>query len=247
MDDKFLSQLRELPDAEFANCLYQRLDQNQPRPDPRRGMALLGSTPRARVIRLAAVFVICLLALMAFSPVRAFVANLIIEVAGQSFELSDNYPGDDDPSAEEYTIYPQIMSLDEALAAFPYAVKLPTNIPAVYSLHENSVRVYVGEEAEAFADTIEIEWGRSDNSLITLSISDHQWSEGEIVAPDSLEEIQLDENHAAVLIRGGWDYDHKVWNENIALRLRWSVGDLTYDLMGVDREQLIEIAFSTLE
>lgn len=58
----------------------------------------------------------------------------------------------------------------------------------------------------------------------------------------------LKEHYAAVLIRGGWGADHKVWSTEYGqLRLRWSVGDLTYELMGIDQEQLIEIATSTLE
>jgi len=105
--------------------------------------------------------------------------------------------------------------------------------------------VYVGDDAGLFANTIELEWFSDDHPHLSLRVTDVDM--GEIVAPDSTEEVLLDANHSAVLIRGGWDADNKVWENDVTFRLRWSMDNLAYDLRGVNREQLIEIAISTLK
>jgi hypothetical protein len=121
---------------------------------------------------------------------------------------------------------------------------LPTNVPSGYLLNEKNVRVYVGDAAGPFANTIELEWTSADRAKLSLRITDQ---DSEIIAPNSTEEILLNDQNPAVFIRGGWDADHKIWNENAGLRVRWLVDHLTYDLSGTDREQMIEIASSTLQ
>ncbi len=125
---------------------------------------------------------------------------------------------------------------------------MPTAIPSECVLDEDHVLVYVGEDAGPFANSMEFNWLSSKGGRFRLRITDEEyWSNGEIVAPDAVEEISLGSNLAAVLIRGGWDADHKVWSNEHGVRLRWPLGDLMYELMGTDQEQLIEIATSTLE
>ena len=247
MDDKFLYQLREQPDSGFANKLHQKLSQNPVA--PARGIETLVHSlfGNKRLLQAASFLAIVVIAVMAISPARAFVASLITNIAGLSFEVTGDYPGDNYPGGVE-TIEPQIMPLDEALAAFPYSIQLPPGIPSEYILNEEAVRVYVGEEAGPFANTIEFEWLPNAQGGLNLKITDQDPDTGEIVAPDSLEEIPLDETHSAVLIRGGWDADHKVWsNEFGVIRLRWVVNNLTYDLMGADLELMVAIAQSTLK
>jgi hypothetical protein len=160
--------------------------------------------------------------------------------------VTEDYPGDNYPGGEEI-IEPQVMSLGDALAIFPHDIQLPTYIPSGYTLNEDTVRVYVGVDAGPFENTIEFEWLSDDRPHLRLRVTDIDPSIGEIVPPDSVEEISLDTNHSAALIRGGWDADNKAWTNDVGLRLRWSVNNLAYDLMGVNREQLIDIALSTLE
>jgi hypothetical protein len=191
--------------------------------------------------------VIGLTAFLASTPGRAVIPTVITTIAGQLFDITSDYPGEDHPG-EETTIYSEIMTLDEALAAFPHELNLPTGIPSDYVLDEENVRVYVGEEAEPFANTIELKWRSEDGWYgYELSITD-RWQEGEIIAPDASEEIQLDGGHPAVLIRGGWWADQKAWDYDLGLRLRWVIGELRYDLQhGSDQEEMIAIANSTLE
>lgn len=247
MDDKFLYQLQEQPDAEFAKSLHRKLAQFQPEPTRRLDMNIHNLIKNKKLVQVTALLVIALIAVITISPARAFVSSLITNIAGQLFDVTDDYPGDNDAGKEEIFV-PQVMTLSDALATFPYSVQLPTNISPEYILDADHVHVYVGEEAGPFANSIEFNW-RSDNQPgFHLRVTDLDWSaSGEIVAPNSLEEILLDDDHPAVLIRGGWDADHKVWSNDVGIRLRWSMDGLLYDLWGTDQEQLLEIARSTLK
>ncbi len=246
MNDKFLYQLQEVPDLEFVNNLHQKLGKNTSVSEQRLIVNFFNLIKSKSLVHVATFGLIGLIALMAISPVRAFVTSLITNIAGQIFEVTEDYPGDNDPGRVT-TIEPQVLSLGDALAIYPHEIQLPTSIPSGYTLNEDNVRVYVGQDAGPFANSIEFEWLAVDRSSLRLRVTDFDLSTGEIVTPDSVEEVLLDANHSAVLIQGGWDADKKVWTNDPGLRLRWSVNNLIYDLGGDDREQLIDIARSTLE
>ncbi len=63
-------------------------------------------------------FVIAVIAVMAISPARALVSSFITNIAGQVFEVTDDYPGDN-YTGEVEIIEPQVMSLTEALCCIP--------------------------------------------------------------------------------------------------------------------------------
>jgi len=245
MDDKFFYQLQEQPDAEFTESLHRKLTRL---PVEAKRMNIFDLLKNKKLVQVAALLVIVVIAVMAISPARAMVSSLITDIAGQLFEVTDDYPGDNYAGGEEI-IEPQVMSLTEALAVFTNDITMPAAIPSECVLDEDHVLVYVGEDAGPFANSMELNWLSSTGGCFRLRITDEEyWSNGEIVAPGVVEEISLGSDLSAVLIRGGWDADHKVWsNEYGHLRLRWPVGDLMYELMGIDQEQLIEIATSTLE
>lgn len=248
MDDKFLYQLREQPDLEFTKNLHLKLTDLIPDPKQRLNWRspTFTVTHKTRLVLTAALIAISVLFLATISPVRAFVSSLITNISGQTFEMTNDYPGDDHP-CHKAVIEPQILPLAEALATFPHNIQLPSYVPVGYILDEENVRVYTGEEAGFLADTIELTW-LSDGKGITLIIANRDLSVAEIVAPNSVEEITLDSSHAAAVIRGGWDADKKVWvGGSKLIRLRWLAGDLTYELTGRDLGQLTEIALSTLE
>jgi hypothetical protein len=245
-DDNFLYQLGEQPDPRFVERLRQKLAQNQLNPAPGRA-----EFPRALIwMRFAAIGLLMLalfLTAMSISPVKAFVESLISRIAGQSFEVTSDYPGDDQPGAEE-VIEPLRMPLGDALAAFPYRIKMPGYIPPGYVIKESDVRVHVGETAGPFANTIELEWWSGPGRRLSLQVTDRDYaSTGEIIGPGALEEILIDDVHPAALIRGGWDADGRVWRNDIGVRLRWHAGSLYYELSGLDLEQLIEIARSIMD
>lgn len=246
MDDRFLYQLQEVPDPGFVNNLRRKLVQNHSEQDQKLYINFYSLIRSRRLAHITAFLVICLIAIMAISPARAFVSAIITVIAGQIFEVTEDYPGDNYSGGEEI-IEPLVMSLGDALATFPYYIHLPTNIPPAYILNESNVRVYVGDDAGPFANTVEFEWLSDNHAHLFLRVTDIDLSTGEIIAPDSAEEVLLDANHSAVLIRGGWDADNKVWKNDVGFRLRWSMDNLAYALMGDNCEQLIEIAISTLK
>jgi len=246
MDDNFLYQLREKPDPEFVKNLYRKLSQNHSELDRREKMNNHTFIRSKGLLWIAALLVIVIITMTAISPVRAFVSSLITKIAGLSFIVNENYPGDM-ISGDEEIIEPQILTVGEALALFPYDIYLPSYIPSGYVLNDN-VRVYVGDTAGPFANSIVLNWRSSGEMSYILRITDQNDRDREIIAPDSsIENIILDDNHSAVLIRGGWDVDTQSWNNDFGLRIKWLVDNLTYDLMGADREQLIEIALSTIK
>jgi hypothetical protein len=264
MDDEFLTQLYEAPDAEFARQLRRKLAGIQPAPRtrllpaamPAAMPAALKAGAGSRKIWLAGVAVLLILlalAVASIQPVRAWVQSVLVAIAGQSFEVTDDYPGDNYPG-QEMIIEPEILPLAEALARFTHPVRLPSEMPAGYALDETNVRVYTGPASGPFADTIELEWV-SAGGKITLRVSTQAQDISEIVAPGSLEEVWLDDRTPAALIRGGWDADAQAWSRALTvLRLRWELDGLSYDLMGSDAgghagghvEQLILVASSTL-
>jgi hypothetical protein len=248
MNDKFLYQLHEEPSPEFAENLHQKLTQSTLNSERTLNMNFqtFTITQKAKLVWIAITLVASLTLIMTASPVRAFVTSLIDKISGQTFVITDDYPGDN--HSGDVTIFePQILAIVDALAVFPHKVNLPTYVPFGYALNEENVRVYIGEDAGFLADTIEITWFSNGKGII-LSITNRDLSSGEIVAPNSVEEISLDANHPAVVIRGGWDADKKVWNNEYGnLRLRWLADDLAYELSGTDLTQLTEIALSTLK
>ena len=254
MNDNFLYQLREQPDATYARKLRTRLNQldNETKKNLRLISLPQNLSNRAKQFLLTSLIVIIVLAGTNVSSVRAFVASLLTTIGGQIFELTENYPGDDFPGPE-MIIEPKIMPLDSAIASLPFAIELPSNIPGEFVLDENNVQVYVGEDAGQFANIIVLTWKPTAGPYLSLIISDHDLSvQGEIVAPGSVEEINLDGQNTAVLIKGGWDADKKIWNPELrVIRLRWQANGLSYDLHGIEDnimiDQLKEIALSTID
>ena len=74
MDDKFLYQLREQPNAEFANILHRKLTQL---PVEAKRMNVYDLMKNRRLVQVAALFVIVVIVAMAISPARALVSSFI--------------------------------------------------------------------------------------------------------------------------------------------------------------------------
>lgn len=244
MDDKFLYQLREQPNTGFVNQLRRKLQQESIAPKPGLRGFIQRIVGNKHLLQAAALIAVLAIVITTISPAHALVMSLLANAGGMAFEVTTDYPGDDDDSEE--IILAQGMSPDEALAAFPHSIQLPTALPSEYVLNDE-VQVYIGEDAGPFANTIEFEW-QSDANRVSLRVTDRDPGAAEIVAPDSFEEITLDEDHTAVVIRGGWDADDQVWSNEVNwIRMRWVMDELTYELAGTDLEQLIAIAQSILK
>ena len=230
MDDKFLFQLREQPRPEFTENLQRKLALSQSalplwdkRLKPAFSLALIG-------LALA-------IALMSVTPVRSAVMSFLIRVGGLSFDVTTDYPGDD---SDVETIEDRTLPLNEAMTLFPYPVHLPQNVVleqevSVGELSPGNLSVFLR--------------GRTQQGVrFHMTILSNP-NGGEIIFPDSAEEILLDAEHPAALIRGGWNYDTKVWDDAYgSVRIKWVLDNLLYNLGGNidDLEALLEVARSML-
>ena len=237
MDDKFLYQLREQPRPEFAGNLYRKLTFSRPalpiwdkRWKPAFSLLLIG-------LALA-------IALMSVTPVRSAVLSFLTRVGGSLFEVTTDYPGDNYPEDEIVIIEGRMLPLNEAVALLPYPVHLPQNV-----VLEQEVYVYnLGS-----GDSIFLRGQTQQGVRFYMDImTNPDTNGGEIIFPDSVEEIFLDADHPAALIRGGWNYDTKTWNYAYGsvqfVRIKWTLDNLQYGLGGhlEDLEALLEVARSTL-
>ena len=232
MDDKFLYQLREQPRPEFTENLQRKLALSQPAPLFRGGRL----KPAFSLLLIGLALAI---ALMSVTPVRSAVLSFLIRVGGLSFNTTTDYPGDD---SEVETIEDRTLPLNEAMALFPYPVHLPQNVTleqevSVGELSPGNFHIFLrGQTQQGVRFYMDIMTNPDTNG-------------GEIIFPDSVEEIFLDADHPAALIRGGWNYDTKVWDDAYgAVRIKWVLDNLLYTLGGNidDLEALLEVARSTL-
>ena len=232
MDDKFLYQLREQPRPEFTENLQRKLALSQPAPLFRGGRL----KPAFSLLLIGLALAI---ALMSVTPVRSAVLSFLIRVGGLSFNTTTDYPGDD---SEVETIEDRTLPLNEAMALFPYPVHLPQNV----TLEQE---VSVGELSPGYLDVFLRGQTQQGVRFHMDIMTNPDTNGGEIIFPDSVEEIFLDADHPAALIRGGWNYDTKVWDAAYgSVRIKWVLDNLLYTLGGNidDLEVLLEVARSML-
>ncbi len=242
MDDKFLYQLREKPDPEFVETLRRKLALSQPaipiwdkRWRPAFSLSL--ATPARAVVLIG---LLLATTLMSVRPVRSAVMSFLSRVGGLSFEVTTDYPGDN--SGDETTIESRTLPLNEAMALFPYPVHLPQNVVLE---QEVSVTEWGPGVSHIFLRGQTQQGVRFYMTLLIYS----EPNGGEIIFPDSAEEIFLDADHPAALIRGGWNYDTKAWDDAYGtVRIKWVLDNLLYDLggNGDNLEALLDVARSTL-
>jgi hypothetical protein len=228
MDDKFLYQLREQPHPEFAATLRHKLKLSQP------------ALPRWKpAFSFGVIGLLLVVTLFSATPVRSAFLSFLTRVGGLPFEVTTGYPGDD---SKVEIIEPRHLLLDEAIMLFPAPVHLPQNV-----VLEQEVSLYDFGQGNFHIILV----GQTQQGIrfhLTILTSPDP-SGGEIIFPDSVEEIFLDADHPAALIRGGWNYDTKAWDDAYGtVRIKWTLDNLLYDLGGnVDNlETLLEVARTTL-
>jgi hypothetical protein len=197
------------------------------------------ATPARAVVLIGLMLAI---ALMSVTPVRSAVMSFLIRVGGQSFDVTTDYPGDNYPGEEEITIESRTLPLTEAVALLPSPVHLPQNVVL-------EQEVSVGELSPGNLSVFLRGQTQQGVRFHMYILTNPDTNGGEIIFPDSAEEIFLDAEHPAALIRGGWNYDTKVWDDAYgAVRIKWTLDNLLYDLGGnIDNlEALLEVARSTL-
>lgn len=228
MDDGFLHQFRESPSEEFALHLYQDLILQEAVHD------------KGRAIPAIAAFLLILLAvtsMVAFVPdARAKLIDIIEDVAGISFLMTSDYPGDGN-----VTIVPsQQMALEEAQSILPY--ELPTWIPDGFQIKRT---VDVTRFAASGVVHISVMWTKAAE-IIQLAVVGGATST--VVGPESVEKLEVNGREVAIW-QGGWNWDTKEWDPHIAgMTISWGADGIVYHLNAfgseVTMEELLRMAGS---
>ncbi len=232
MNDDFLNRFQKSPRAEFESALYEKLS----------NPAIVSNKKTTlRRLELAIGVLVAILALtVIFVPnARAAVQSVIRKIAGIPFDEVTQSPITCDPMVDcEFQKVIGVMSLEEAQAAVPFAVNLPTWVPEGY-WQNPKVKLY--RLAEGF-DSVEIEWLKTGftqenhfdyTQQMTLSIWQDQGDyPAEVVGEGSVSEIKI-HGQPAVLIHRGWELFNKNWNGNGMTRITWEKNGVRYLLSAV--------------
>lgn len=238
MNDEFLAELREAPRAEFSDGLYGRLAQQK------------ADAPRFGALKIAATALLALalpLALaMTFSPAARAAAQRVIQTVGNlAFDVSDEYPGGDGPVS---ILESEEMTLEQARARFPVALRVPTWAPNGYAREE---RVSITQLPDGNISAL-MTWQGDENRLALYTYSSPQTllrrgSDGIAVGPGSVEEVQVSGKPAAI-VRGAWNANTRTWGPDMLISLLWTDDERGYMLSGMDQHvsvaDLVKIAES---
>ena len=86
MDDKFLYQLREQPNAGFVNQLRKKLQQESAAPKQGLGGFIQSILSNKRLLQAAALMAVLAIIITTISPARALVMSLLANVGGMAFD-----------------------------------------------------------------------------------------------------------------------------------------------------------------
>ena len=226
MNDKFLKDFRIEPRPAFVQDLSLRLQIHEEQTS-------LVKTHRLRPIAFGAITLLLILAFMfTISPAaRAQVQDWFSQVGGVFFTATGDYPGGDEP----VTIVPsEEMSLIEARAVLPFTVDLPVWVPEGYVLEETVNILRFGDGVER----VFIHWNAPGKALLELKIEDavnSNWA----VGLGSIEEVLINGKSAA-LVRGGWNFDKKQWENQGQLQLYVPHEAQTYIFSSMEKDISID-------
>lgn len=233
MNDNFMYSLRQHPDKNFSAQLKNRLDERTlkqaPKPAIRRAGLAFGFS---MVLVIAAISMV-----LAVPSVRAKLQDLVINIGGQGFLVSNEHP----LTYQATTVQPVAIPIEQAAEN---GVILPTYIPEGFSLEQDQYLFYhVEDSPEGKGDWAEVTWVGPDYEKIAMIVSDSE--NIKVVGTESLEEISLKGIYPAGLYKGGWDNDSFAWNPTIPFYSLVFVKDgKSISFIGPDPQKLILMAES---
>lgn len=242
--DDFLTRLREPPPPEFAAALYKEItDERRP---PMITRLIIPVTGHA----LQYVAALCLLfgiGAAASPDVRGEVIETIQRVrqVGGTTVVESNRGWDDThrptPGADEPRSVAKIqrVGVAEARTRVPYQFGLPTWTPP---------GAVLTEPVEVVDNTSVIMYWTADGKHAFILRTYRLGGGTGLIGPGSAQEVMVNGQPAA-LIRGLWDGQTGQWSRPQNVTLRWSTGDVTYELMantdvGASGSDLLRIAES---
>ena len=181
-------------------------------------------------------------ALASASPaLRAAIAALDVTIGDITLSIADRSPDSSNATIAE----PELMSLEAAREALPFAFGIPTEIPDGLVMDEQ-VRV----NDLGGGPFVEVQWTDPGIVGVAFSLTARQdpdlssW----LVGLDSYREIEIGGEPAA-LVTGGWDADSREWAWLERTMLIWTVNGVQYTLGAsadnFSEADLIAIAEST--
>src|SRR5688572_12093464 len=183
MNDKFLYQLREEPEPEFAKDLYQKLTQppyTMLAQDAKAGLFLSPHFNAKRMVLALVALSLAFALTLAVSPaVRAAVTDIIktIIVRGTTVWVSDEVPaanGEGETYAKIWTpVSPSDISND-----YPVFAKLPTWVPSGYVLQDRAA--LFGSMIQDSPDSVLVEWKNKRGDTIQLEVSKGSCPNGQL-------------------------------------------------------------------
>ena len=222
MNDDFLYQSRPQLRSEFAKMLFVRISR-----DMEGNNTTKFTTTRLNILRWAKSIAIILLftlsaTLLVSKEARARFAYLIQEISGFLFEETDQFPFSDHPE-RDYQELPNY-ELAQAQEMLPFSLVLPTYVPEGYKFSEN-----IGIACKTSCATLIWQNGTYDTLMLLIQLEENYPDWPEPVGYETVEEVYVNGKIAA-LIRGAWNFETELWDENFALRLKWELDGLVYGL-----------------
>ena len=232
MNDDFLTRFQKPPKAEFEAALYKKINKSVHVSDKNIAFRRLGIFGGITLILFALT--------MVFVPdARAAVQSVIRKIAGINFdEVTQHEPACDPMECAPEEVI-RITSFEDAQAAVPFTINLPTWTPQEYW---QNPRVSLIRSENGIGTIIAIEWLRSGFAgeshidyvqQMTLRAWQNRSENGPwVVAPESATEITINGEPAA-LVHGSWMLFSNNWNENGMTSIAWLKQDTWYQLSAV--------------
>jgi hypothetical protein len=183
MNDKFLYQLCEEPEPEFANNLRQKLTQPpfiKLAQDAKAGLFTSRYFTAKRMVSALVALSLAFALTLAVSPtVRAAVIDIIekIIVKGTTVWVSDNVPAIKGES-ESYSIIWTPVHPGDISTNYPDFAKLPTWVPSGYVLQDRAA--LFGSMIQDNPNSVLFEWKNKHGDVIQLTVSKGSCPNGQV-------------------------------------------------------------------
>lgn len=247
MNDDFMHALQKAPPHAFSRRLYRRiagqsagqgagLDSEATHPAPRTGLRL----PTARQLGLGLAAICLALALtFAISPAaRARINDVLNSVGGLIFSETTLYPGGSGP---ERTFPEQTVTAEQAAGMLPFSFNLPEWAPPGFVFEAD--RVVVMNDPNEALNYVRLGWqNQAAGAALHLTLTwwpGEEQSNGYVIGPDSLEEVSVNGQPAAI-VRGAWNVDTEEWSGANLIALHWERDGITYHLDGAESAVTVE-------
>lgn len=273
-DDKFLTQFQKEPPKEFSDALYQKINQKEParqagRTFSKRFAAMLATFALVTMITFAAVPSARAAALQFLREVAGFtfletdspfsispeateeevysftVVSGPIEIEGEPNQGGLIIGGPDGESNAAQ------LTQNELETKYDVQIKTPSGLPASYTTTGDTTFYELpGLEGvgESWLGT-QSWFNKNTQDVLFLIMQPAHEKVISVVGPDSVEEVQVNGQPAA-LLNGVWsgnsDSKETAWNSDVGLTLTWTIDGVTYELSSptLDAATLIQIAES---